>query len=101
MIKSVNLIMRYSSGLSPALRTVRVASGMCWPLQQHSASSGDALLMYIVKEKSCTLHLPEPAPPPTCAEPELPTCQDHESTSISPPCFLSRDSPAMPAILRN
>src|SRR5256885_15165013 len=81
--RSSRLMVRYSRGFSPALRTTRVALSKCLPLQQASIRSGLVLSMYLVKLRSCTLHLPAPAPPPTWAEPELDRPQDQASTSIS------------------
>src|SRR5215471_14231933 len=92
---------RYSRGFSPALRTVRVALGKCLPLQQASIRSGLALSRYLVKLRSCTLHLPAPTPPPVWALPELDTPQDQERTSISSLWTLSRDSPFSSPILMN
>src|SRR5262245_33926101 len=100
-MSSSTVTRRYSRGFSPALRTVRVALGKCLPLQQASIRSGLALSMYLVNDRSCTLHLPAPAPPPTCALPELEMPQDQARTSISSLWTLSRDSPFSSPILMN
>src|ERR1700742_760546 len=63
--------------------------------------SGLDLSMYLVKDRSWTLALPEPAPPPTWAEPEFDTPQLHASTSISPLWVLSFDSPLRASIFMN
>src|SRR6516225_7349088 len=57
--------------------------------------------MYLVDDRSWTLTLPAPAPPPTCAEPEFDRPQLQARTSISPACVLSTDSPLRLAILMN
>src|SRR5207244_10770127 len=49
------VILRYSSGFSPALRTVSKASLKCFPLQQESCKLADALSTYLVMDKSFTL----------------------------------------------
>src|SRR5262249_4230367 len=101
MISSSTVMSRYSRGFSPALRTVRVALGKCLPLQQASIRSGLLLSSYLVKLRSCTLHLPAPAPPPTRAEPRLEMPQDRARPSISSLWTLSRDSPFSSPILMN
>src|ERR1700753_3892262 len=57
--------------------------------------------MYLVSDRSCTLTLPAPAPPPTWAEPEFDMPQLQARTSISPACALSTDSPLRAPILMN
>src|SRR5262245_40451865 len=89
----VNLILIYSRGVSPALRTVSVASGKCLPLQQASSKSGEERSTYLVKLRSWILALPAPAPLPVWALPELDTPQDQARTSISVLCVLSLLSP--------
>src|SRR6185437_7321247 len=64
IIRSLMVILRYSSGFSPALRTVSSASGKCLPLQQYCMRLGLDLSTYLVNEMSCTLTLPAPAPVP-------------------------------------
>src|ERR1700758_2806410 len=61
--------------------------------------AGEDLSMYLVNDRSCTLALPAPAPPPTWAEPEFDTPQLQARTSISPACALSTDSPLRVSIL--
>src|SRR5262245_36505003 len=90
---SFSVSTRYSSGVSPALRTTSLASGKCLPLQQASMRSGDDLSMYFEIFTSCTFTLPAPAPLPTWAEPEFDIPQLHERTSMSSLCFESFDSP--------
>src|SRR3984893_13100278 len=80
---SSTLILRYSTGFSPALRTTRVASLKCLPSQQAKASFGVEESTHFVKLMSWTLHLPAPAPPPTCADPELLIPHDQANTSMS------------------
>src|SRR6185503_20899780 len=63
--------------------------------------SGEDLSMYLVNDRSCTLALPAPAPPPTWAEPELDAPQLQARTSISPLWVESFDSPARESILMN
>src|SRR4029450_12961458 len=98
---SSSLMIRYSSAFSPALRTVNCAFAMCLPLQLDSMRSGVATSMYLVSDRSCTFTLPEPAPPPRGADPELLMPQLHARTAISSLCLLSTDSPLMPSSFRN
>src|SRR5215203_309075 len=58
-IQSESLILMYSRGLSPALRTVSSASPMCLPEQHWAISAWLALSMYLVNDISCTFTLPE------------------------------------------
>src|SRR4029453_18276172 len=98
---SSSLMIKYSSGFSPALRTVNCAFGMCLPLQENSTRSGDATSIYFVSDRSWTLTLPEPAPPPRWADPELLTPQLQARIAISSLWPLSADSPLMPSSFRN
>src|SRR6185437_8455764 len=101
MMRSLMVILRYSSGFSPALRTVSSASGKCLPLQQAFMRLGLDLSRYLVNERSCTLTLPAPAPVPRCVVPLWLMPQLHARTSISSLCFLSTDSPFRSPILIN
>ena len=58
---SVSLIFKYSTGFSPALRTVIRPSLMCLPLQQCQHQGGEDLSTNLVMEISCTRHLAGPA----------------------------------------
>src|SRR5215510_6063203 len=103
---SSSLMITYSSGLPPeALRTVNCAFLMCVPLQQDSMSSGDARSIYFVNDRSWTLTLPEPAPLPRWADPELLMPQLQARTLISSlwlGLFLpSVASPLMPSSFKN
>src|SRR6185436_19355363 len=68
---------------------------MCSPEAHAFNSTGDALSTWWVKLKSLKLALPSPPPPPWAMVPLCCTPQDHESTSTSSLCLLSRDSPLM------
>src|SRR6266404_5530845 len=57
--------------------------------------------MYFVNDRSCTLTLPDPAPPPKWAEPDCDMPQLHDSTWISSLCLSSVDSPLIPSIFMN
>src|SRR5690348_15436328 len=48
IIRSLSVILRYSSGFSPALRTVSSASAKCLPLQQYCIRLGLDLSTYLV-----------------------------------------------------
>src|SRR5688500_1061377 len=67
---SFMVILRYSSAVSPALRTVNTPSSKCLPLQHAITSVGEPLSTYLVIDKSCTLTLPAPPPLPTCVVPD-------------------------------
>src|SRR5687768_6212647 len=73
------------------------------PVAHALRSGGDAALIRETKWKSSNDALPEPPPPPLppLGVPIRPTPHDHDSTSISPLCAASVDSPKMPSILRN
>ena len=91
---------RNSCWVSPALRQVSFALGMCLPVAQASNSLGEALLIFMTKWKSCMLTLPAPPPPPAENVPRLVSPKLQDSSSISflwPSCF---DSPSMPSIFR-
>src|SRR5687767_318066 len=97
-----SVILRYSSAVPPALRTVKMVSfSMCVPSQHILKSVGVALSMYLVIVRSCSWTLPAPPPPPMPAEPDCDAPQLHDKTSISPLCLLSVDSPLMSPILMN
>src|SRR5262245_12528943 len=57
--------------------------------------------MYFVNDRSFTLTLPDPPPPPMWAVPDCERPQLHDRTSISSLCFPSSDSPLTPSILKN
>src|SRR5688572_2778324 len=90
---SPKVSLRYSSGLPPALRTVKIAAGATLPSQQNLISVGLDESTYLVTLMSLTFTLPAPPPVPTCVEPDWVIPQLHESTSISPACFESVASP--------
>src|SRR4029453_5640125 len=100
MTSSIVMI-RYSSGFSPALRTTSFASFRCLPLQQDRYRSGDDLSMYFVNDRSSTLTFPPPPPLPMWPDPDLFRAQLHDRASISSLCLSSPDSPLMPSILMN
>ena len=89
------LTMRYSCWPLPALREVSVASLMCSPIAHAFIRFGDALSSECMKLRSLKLALPAPAPEPARTSEALDTPHDHDSTSISPACLESFDSPLM------
>src|SRR5690242_3885444 len=96
-----SVILRYSSAVPPALRTVRTLVPMCVPSQHILKRVGLDLSMYLVIVKSCSWTLPAPPPPPM---PDVPACvapQLHDNTSISFLCLSSVDSPLTSPILMN
>src|SRR5262249_20503566 len=96
----VKVYLRYSCCSLPALRQVSTTFGMCSPLAQASSSFGLALLTLAVKWKSCRSTLPAPPPPPKSIVPSWMAPQLHATTSISPLCLASCDSPSIPSIFR-
>src|SRR5258706_5348221 len=98
---SVKVILQYSRGLSPALRTTSSALGKCLPLQPYWMRLGVDLSIHFVNEKSWTMTLPAPPPTPTCVSPEFAMAQLQARTSISPLCLASPDSPLRSPILMN
>src|SRR5687767_2731521 len=64
-------------------------------------STGDALSSACMKLRSEKFALPAPDPPPSEADPVCATPQDHDSTSISPTCLESLDSPLTSPIFKN
>src|SRR5262245_567958 len=92
---------RYSRGFSPALRTMSWALAMCLPDAQAYSSSALDLSIHLVIEMSWKLALPDPAPSPICALPELLRPQLHASTSIASLCVPSCDSPLMGSSFKN
>src|ERR1700751_4352634 len=60
--------------------------------------SAEARSTYLVNDRSWKLALPAPAPPPTCADPELLTPQLQASTSIVSLYVLSFDSPLISGV---
>jgi hypothetical protein len=98
---SLNLKVRYSCWVFPALRAVSVASLMCFPLAHASISFGEAFVSFMTKWKSCIETLPAPPPPPPdCGVPDWTAPQLQDSMSISFLCFASLLSPSTPSILR-
>ena len=79
---SVMVISRYFCGVSPALRTIRIALAMCLPFSVASISGADASSIHLVKLMSCTLALPAPPPPPAWKVPDCDMPHDQASTSI-------------------
>src|SRR5262245_46227507 len=99
---SSSVTFRYSSGASPpAFRTVSFASFRCLPCSQADMSSGVALSIYFVNDRSCTLTFPDPPPPPWCADPDWVNPQLHARTSIASLFVPSPDSPLIPSIVKN
>src|SRR5688572_10773534 len=84
----------------PALRQVSVTDLRCSPVQHEVKSLADALSAFFTKLKSCSATLPVPPPPPDEKEPALEPPKLHDSSSISPLCLSSVDSPSTPSILR-
>src|SRR5262245_32828346 len=70
-------------------------------MAQAFISTGDALSRACMKLRSWKFALPAPLPPPIEPMPVCATPQDHESTSISPSCLLSFDSPLTSPSFRN
>src|SRR5947208_12836497 len=97
---SVSVTLRYSCWSLPALRQTSTAFLKCSPLAQPSISLGEALFTFILKLKSRMLTLPAPPPPPAECAPVWASPQLHVSTSISPLCLWSDDSPSTPSIFR-
>src|SRR5947209_1415277 len=97
---SEKVTIMYSCCSPPALRQVRMALLMCWPVAQASISLGVALFTVMVKWKSCMLTLPAPPPPPPAWVPVWVSPQLHDWTSISFLCLASVDSPSMPSTFR-
>src|SRR5262245_26130921 len=95
------MILRYSSGSWPALRTIKVPLEMCLPLHRHKNRSQLAVSMYFVKLRGWTVTLPASQPPPICQLAVWVPPQDHARTSISSLCLSSLASPLMPSNLRN
>jgi hypothetical protein len=75
------------------LRETRVASLKCSPVAHFVINTGDALSRACMKLRSLKFALPAPPPPPNDIVPVCESPQDHDSTSISPACLLSLDSP--------
>src|SRR4029077_15954922 len=98
MITSLILMTRNSCWPLPALRCVIVASLRCTPVAHACISTGDALSMLCVKERSWKLALPSPPPLPPRISPAFDTPHDQLRTSISPLCLSSSDSPLMSPI---
>src|SRR5262245_4198626 len=82
MISSI-MILRYSSGSPPALRTTRVPLEMCLPLHRHKNRSQLAVSMYFVKLRGWTVTLPAPPPPPLCQLAVWVPPQDRKSTRLN------------------
>src|SRR4051812_49019386 len=93
------LITRKSCWPEPDLRQLSVASFRCLPLAHVVMSTGDALVVAMVKWKSCVCTFPAPAPPP--GVPTLLSPQLNDETSISPGCSLWALLPSIPSIFRN
>jgi hypothetical protein len=55
------VILMYSTGVPPALRTTSLASGKWVPLQARQHQGVATLSTYLVKDRSCTLTLPAAA----------------------------------------
>src|SRR5262245_3625895 len=73
-----------------------------FPVAQAAIRFGEALVVAIVKWKSCRTALPLPAPPPPSPTFDgLRTPQLNDATSISPGWALSVLSPSIPSIFRN
>src|SRR5690606_34225520 len=98
---SVSVILMYSRGRSPALRTVSLASLMCVPLHAATIRAVELESTHLVSEISCTLTLPAPAPVPAWAVPDWLRPQLQASTSISSACLSSYDSLLISPILMN
>src|SRR4051812_29547735 len=90
----------YACGSEPALRTVRTAFLMCWPVAQAAISCGPALLASMTKWKSCTLTLPAPPPPLKVPELVAPQLKDWISMALlTAPAPLSKVRPTAGAAL--
>src|SRR3954471_18598989 len=79
----------------PAFRCVIVASFRCTPVAHACISTGDALSILCVYERSRKEDLPAPAPVPAAAVAGFETPQDQLRISISSLCLSSSDSPLM------
>src|SRR5262245_55623148 len=95
------LMIRYSCCPFPAFREMSVPSLMCSPVAHFVISTGDALSTACMMLTSLKFALPAPPPPPILIVPVCDTPNDHESTSISPGCFRSFDSPLMSPNFKN
>src|SRR5947209_130780 len=94
------MMVRNSCWSLPALRQTRVAVFRCSPVQHEVRSLAEALSTFLTKLKSLRTTLPDPPPPPLLNEPEFVPPKLHDSTSISPLCLSSVDSPSTLSIFR-
>src|SRR5262245_54194710 len=98
---SLILIVRNSNCSLPAFTQVSVASLMCSPVAHLVWRACDALLVAMVKWKSCIWTLPAPPPLPVPAVPAFDPPQLKDEISISFSCPFCWLDPSIPSIFRN